>query len=45
MTKIATTIYGANEVTADTKIRAQIAALQAQGYGHYPVCIAISGLF
>ena len=37
---VATTIYGASEVTADTKIRAQIAALQAQGYGHYPVCIA-----
>ena len=37
---VATKIYGANEVTADTKIRAQIAALQAQGYGHYPVCIA-----
>jgi formate--tetrahydrofolate ligase len=38
--KVATTIYGANEVTADTKIRARIAALQAQGYGHFPVCIA-----
>ena len=38
--KVATMIYGANEVTADTKIRARIAALQAQGYGHFPVCIA-----
>ena len=37
---IATKVYGASEITADTKIRAQIAALQAQGYGHYPVCIA-----
>ena len=37
---IATKIYGATEVTADTKIRARIAELQAQGYGHYPVCIA-----
>ena len=37
---IATKIYGASEITADTRIRAQIAALQAQGYGHYPVCIA-----
>jgi formate--tetrahydrofolate ligase len=37
---IAHKIYGANEVTADSKIRAQIAALQAQGYGHFPVCIA-----
>jgi formate--tetrahydrofolate ligase len=37
---IATRIYGATEVTADTKVRARIAALQAEGYGHYPVCIA-----
>ncbi|MEP6739308.1 MAG: formate--tetrahydrofolate ligase [Caldimonas sp.] len=37
---IATTIYGASEVTADAKIKARIAALQAEGYGHYPVCIA-----
>ncbi len=37
---IATTIYGATEVTADTKVRARIAALQAEGYGHYPVCVA-----
>ncbi|HWK84707.1 MAG TPA: formate--tetrahydrofolate ligase [Caldimonas sp.] len=37
---VATTIYGATEVTADTKVRARIAALQAEGYGHYPVCIA-----
>ena len=37
---VATTIYGASEITADTKIRARIASLQSQGYGHYPVCIA-----
>jgi formate--tetrahydrofolate ligase len=37
---VATKIYGAVEVTADDKIRVQIAALQAQGYGHFPVCIA-----
>ena len=39
-TAIATKIYGASEVTADAKVRAQIASLQAQGYGHFPVCIA-----
>jgi len=38
--KIATTIYGASEVTADSKVRARIRELQAGGYGHYPVCIA-----
>ena len=28
------------EVTADTKVRAQIKKLQDDGYGHYPVCVA-----
>jgi formate--tetrahydrofolate ligase len=37
---IAKKIYGAAEVTADTKVRAQLRQLQDQGYGHYPVCIA-----
>ncbi|MDH4060303.1 MAG: formate--tetrahydrofolate ligase [Aquincola sp.] len=38
--KIATRIYGASEVTADSKVRTRIRELQAEGYGHYPVCIA-----
>ena len=37
---IATKIYGASDITADAKIRAQFASLQAQGHGHFPVCIA-----
>lgn len=37
---VATKIYGASEITADTKIRAQIKKLQQEGYGHYPVCVA-----
>ena len=40
VTMIATKLYGASGVTADTKIRAQIKKLQDDGYGHYPVCIA-----
>jgi formate--tetrahydrofolate ligase len=40
VSKVATTIYGASEVTADSKVRARIRELQAEGYGHYPVCIA-----
>ena len=40
VTAIATGIYGAAEVTADAKVRSQIADLQAAGYGHFPVCIA-----
>jgi formate--tetrahydrofolate ligase len=40
MTAIATKIYGASEVVADTKVRGQIQKLQEDGYGNYPVCIA-----
>jgi formate--tetrahydrofolate ligase len=40
MGKIATKIYRASEVTADTKVRAQIKRLQESGYGRYPVCVA-----
>jgi formate--tetrahydrofolate ligase len=39
-TAIATKLYGASQITADSKIRAQIKRLQESGYGHYPVCIA-----
>jgi len=37
---IAKLVYRASEVTADTKVRAQIKKLQDEGYGHYPVCVA-----
>jgi len=40
MTKVATKIYGASEITADSKVRGQIKKLQEDGYGHYPVCVA-----
>jgi formate--tetrahydrofolate ligase len=40
MKTIATKIYGAGDITADSKIRAQIKQLQDAGYGHYPVCVA-----
>jgi len=40
LTAVATKIYGAAGVTADAPVRDQIAALQAAGYGHYPICIA-----
>ena len=33
-------VYHASEITADSKIRAQIRQLQESGYGHYPVCVA-----
>jgi formate--tetrahydrofolate ligase len=37
---IATKIYGAADVSADAKVRAQIKKLEDEGYGRYPVCIA-----
>ena len=40
MNSVATKIYGAAGITADTKVRAQISKLQEQGYGHFPICVA-----
>jgi formate--tetrahydrofolate ligase len=40
MHKVATKVYGASEITADSKVRTQIKTLQSAGYGHYPVCVA-----
>jgi formate--tetrahydrofolate ligase len=40
MKAIATKIYGAADITADSKVRTQIKKLQESGYGHYPICVA-----
>ncbi|MEO5694521.1 MAG: formate--tetrahydrofolate ligase, partial [Usitatibacter sp.] len=40
MKAIATKIYGAADITADSKVRGQIKKLQEGGYGHYPICVA-----
>jgi len=40
MKTIATKIYGAADITADSKVRNQIKKLQDEGYGHYPICVA-----
>jgi formate--tetrahydrofolate ligase len=40
MKSIATKIYGAADITADSKVRAQIKKFQESGYGHYPICVA-----
>jgi formate--tetrahydrofolate ligase len=37
---VATKIYGAAEVTADSKVRNKLKDLQESGYGHYPICVA-----
>jgi len=37
---VATRIYRADKVIADTKIRKQLSDWEKAGYGHFPVCIA-----
>jgi len=37
---IAKTIYRADEVLADQKIRDQLKLWEEQGYGHLPICMA-----
>ncbi len=37
---VAKRIYGADEVLADTRIRAQLHAWEQEGYGELPVCMA-----
>ncbi|HZV99175.1 MAG TPA: formate--tetrahydrofolate ligase, partial [Methylophilaceae bacterium] len=40
MRKVATRIYGAAEISAPRHVRVQIDRLQAEGYGHFPICVA-----
>ena len=40
MKAIATRVYGASDITADSAVRTRIKKLQTDGYGHYPVCVA-----
>ena len=37
---IATKVYGAAGITASAAVKERIEGLQADGYGHFPVCIA-----
>ena len=38
--RIARTIYGAEDIIADKKIRNQFQQFEHDGYGHYPICMA-----
>ncbi|MDH3441868.1 MAG: formate--tetrahydrofolate ligase [Gammaproteobacteria bacterium] len=38
--RIARSIYGAEDIIADKKVRQQFAEYEAAGYGHYPICMA-----
>lgn len=40
MRKVATKIYGAADVSTSRRLRVLIDKLQAEGYGHYPICVA-----
>jgi formate--tetrahydrofolate ligase len=40
MRAVATKIYGASDISASAKVRAEIERLQVTGYGHFPVCVA-----
>jgi formate--tetrahydrofolate ligase len=40
MKRIATQIYGATDITADTVVRKRIKELQDGGFGHFPICVA-----
>ncbi|MSO84780.1 MAG: formate--tetrahydrofolate ligase [Rhodospirillales bacterium] len=37
---IATKLYGASDITGDTRVRQQFKDLEAAGYGKFPVCMA-----
>jgi formate--tetrahydrofolate ligase len=40
MKTIATQIYGASDITAEKSVRDQIAGLQKDGFGNFPICVA-----
>lgn len=37
---VARMLYGADDIIADKKVRDQFARFEADGYGHFPVCMA-----
>ena len=40
MRKVATKVYAAADIFAPRRLLVQIEQLQAEGYGHYPICVA-----
>jgi formate--tetrahydrofolate ligase len=38
--RIATNIYGADDIIADKKVRAEFSRFEEEGYGRYPICVA-----
>ncbi|MGE4218253.1 MAG: formate--tetrahydrofolate ligase [Alphaproteobacteria bacterium] len=37
---IARDIYGADDIAAEPRVRDQFAAMEEEGYGHFPICMA-----
>jgi len=40
MRTIATTLYGARDITAEQRVRDQLKDFEKGGFGHFPVCMA-----
>lgn len=40
MKTLATKLYGAKDIVADSKVKGQIRKLEEDGYGKYPLCVA-----
>ena len=40
VTKVATKIYGASNVTASSKVKKQLSDWENTGFGKYPICVA-----
>ena len=40
MSTLATKLYGARDIVADSKVKAQIRKLEEDGYRNYPICVA-----
>jgi formate--tetrahydrofolate ligase len=40
METVALRLYGAEQVTWDTKARKRVDRIEAEGYGHLPICVA-----
>jgi len=38
--RVATHMYGADDIIAEKKVREEFARFEQEGYGHYPVCMA-----
>ncbi len=38
--RVACDVYGAADISASAKVKAEVDRLQTEGFGHYPICVA-----